>query len=88
DVLRSIFHARPVDVDDLDEPIETELTRAARSSVDNADRILKVDEFDEDDFVPARSAPKGGTKTHTSKSLKQKQRKAERKRKTKAKKRK
>ncbi|MDQ3064680.1 MAG: preprotein translocase subunit SecA, partial [bacterium] len=31
DVLRSIFHARLIDPEDLEEPIETELTRAARS---------------------------------------------------------
>ncbi|MDQ3065179.1 MAG: hypothetical protein M3Q36_02815, partial [bacterium] len=65
-----------------------ELTRAARSSVDNADRILKVDEFDQEDFVLAGKSPKSSTKSHSSKSQKQKQRKAERKRKTKAKKRK
>ena len=86
-VLRSIFNARPVDASELDEPIETELTRAARASVDNADRILDIEEFDETDFVPG-GKPKGGTKTVVNKAAKQKQRKAERKRKSKAKKRK
>lgn len=88
DVLRSIFNARPVSEDELDSPTETSLTRAARSSVDNADKILKVDEFDEEDFSAEGSALKGGTKTHTTKAKKQKQRKAERQRRAKAKKRK
>ncbi len=86
-VLRSLFHARPVDASELDEPIETELTRAARGSVDNADRILEADEFTEDDFVPA-GKPAGGTKAVKTKAQKQKARKAERQRKSKGKKRK
>jgi preprotein translocase subunit SecA len=83
-VLRALFHAEPVDPKDLDEPIETELTRAARSSVDNADKILEADEFREEDF---RLDAKSPTKTHTSKTQKQKQRKAERQRRSKGKKR-
>jgi preprotein translocase subunit SecA len=85
-VLKAIFHARPADADDLDAPTETELTRAARSSVNNADKILDIEEFDEEDFTVG-GKPKGGTKHVTSKAEKQKQRKAERKRKAKAKKR-
>ena len=71
----------------MDRAVETELTRAARGSVDNADKILDVDEFDEADFV-AGGKPKAGTKATTTKAQKQKARKAERKRKSKAKKRK
>ncbi len=82
DVLRTLFNARPTDID---EPTETDLTRAARQSVDNADKILDVEEFDEQDFNPnAKSA----TKAVASKNKKQKQRKTERKNKSKAKKRK
>ncbi len=87
DVLRSVFHARPVNEGDLDRPVETELTRAARSSVDNADKILEADSFDEEDFIPA-GLPQSGTKPHTSKAQKQRKRKAERQRKKKGKKRK
>lgn len=51
DVVRSLFHARPLSDKELDSPIETELTKAARSSVDNADKIIDTDEeFHEDDF--------------------------------------
>jgi len=51
DVLRAIYNAEPVREDQLDQPIETELTRAARRSVDNADKITEADEFEESDFV-------------------------------------
>ena len=46
-----MVHAQPVTYDE--EPVETELTRAARNSVDNADRITEAEEFQEVDFVPA-----------------------------------
>ncbi len=88
DVLRSIFHARPVAADELDEPTDTALTRAARSSVDNADKILDVEEFDEGDFTSSSRSQIAGTKAVVTKASKQKQRKAERQRKKKAKKRK
>lgn len=50
DVLRNIFHAQPVSQDNLDRPIETELTRAARRSVDNADKITQAEDFQASDF--------------------------------------
>lgn len=53
DVLRSIFSAQPVKEDQLDNPTETALTRAARRSIDNADKILEADEFEESDFLNA-----------------------------------
>lgn len=80
EVLRTVFHARPVSEDQLERATETELTRAARASVDNADKILDVEEFDEDDFKPS-SQQGSATKKVTTKSQKQKQRKQERKRK-------
>lgn len=85
DVLRTLFHARPVSEDELDRPTDTELTRAARASVDNADRILEGNEYHEADFVPAKSA---ATTKQQSKAKIKKARKQERQRRTKAKKRK
>jgi len=85
DVLRTLFHARPVSEDELDKPIDTELTRAARSSVDNADRILAAEEFHETDFVPAKTATTVKQKT---KSQIKRARKTERKRRVTSKKRK
>lgn len=85
DVVRTLFHARPVSQDELDRPTDTELTRAARASVDNADRISNSEEFHETDFVPAKEA---ATKQKKTKDSRKKARKAERKRKNKTKKKK
>ena len=82
DVLRSLFHAQPVDVDELDEPTDTELTKAARKSVANADQIIEADEFQEKDFVSGADAKSAEKKQHE--KLK-KARKAERQRKAKSK---
>ena len=82
DVLRALFHAQPVETD---QPIETDLTRAARKSIDNADRILEAEEFIETDFVPQAAAVEANKQAKT--KIK-KARKAERKRKKQAKSRK
>lgn len=82
EVVRSIFHAVPLD---YDEPVETDLTRAARSSVDNADKITEAEEFEEVDFVPAKTVQEATKKTT---DQRKKARKAERQRRTKAKRRK
>ena len=79
DVTRALFHAEPVDVD---RPTETELTRAARKSVDNADQILDAEEFHETDFVPGKVARAQEKQSH---DKVKKARKQERKRKSKAK---
>jgi preprotein translocase subunit SecA len=84
EVVRSLFHARPVDPSQLNNPVETELTRAARGSVSNADRIIDADEFKETDFTPATQERVENQKTHTKI---RKARKAQRQNKKKAKKR-
>jgi hypothetical protein len=86
DVVRALFHARPIDASDIDRPVETDLTRAARSSVDNADRIMDAEEFTEGDFTATQSAPENEVKKSHNK--KKKARKAERQRRKKGKKRK
>lgn len=79
EVIRALFHARPVSAGKLDSPIETELTRAARSSVDNADRIIETDEsFDEDDFSVNKQSTAANTEARKHNDRKKK-RKAERK---------
>ena len=83
--MSTIFHAQPVDAQTLAAPIETDITRAARYSVDNASRIVEADEFEESDFVVKKSEQKKAKSEHTKR---QKQRKAERQRKNKAKRRK
>ena len=87
DIIRGLLHAQPVSQDDLDKPIETELTRAARQSVDNADRIIEAEEFEEKDFNDLLAGGSATKKQQTSKDRK-KAHKAERKRRKKGKKRK
>ncbi len=84
-VTSAIYSAEPVDESDLDNPIETELTRAARKSVDNASQIIEAEEFHEADFVPEKIQLSKAKKSHE--KIK-KARKAERKRKKTAKRRK
>jgi preprotein translocase subunit SecA len=83
DVVRALFHARPVDVSD--QPVETELTRAARGSVSNADKIVDSEEFKETDFVSGKTEEQEVRKAH---NKRKKARKAERQRKKKGKKKK
>ena len=87
EVVRTLFNAQPVDPSDLDEPTETELTRAARQSISNADKIIDVDdEFEAADFATAKKS-EAAKKTQPTQARK-KAKKAERQRKTKARKRK
>lgn len=82
EVVRALFSAEPVDVE---RAIETELTKAARNSVDNADKIINAEEFEETDFVPVAAEQAAKKKSHE--KIK-KARKQERQRKAKAKSRK
>ncbi len=72
DVLRALFHAEPVAKEELDRPVETELTKAARHSVDNADQIQKAEKHEESDYVSKRTETR-------QKQKQQKQRKKSRK---------
>ena len=83
DVVRAVFNAEPSDLDEA--PIETELTLAARQSVDNADKIIEAEVFHEDDFLGV-STKKGSTKKIVTTENRKKAHKAERKRRKKAKK--
>jgi preprotein translocase subunit SecA len=86
EVVRAIFHAEPMAMDKLEQPVETELTRAARGSISNAGEILNDEvQFDEADF--AMQDKKGGTRTNSTAKKRAKANKAERQRKAKARKR-
>jgi preprotein translocase subunit SecA len=86
DVVRALFHAQPITQEELDRATETELTRAARGSVDNASQILASEsEFEASDFTNKR-ANQATKKKET--VTRKKARKSERKRKTVAKRRK
>jgi preprotein translocase subunit SecA len=83
EVLRALFHAEPISKEDIDRVTETDLTRAARGSVENANQIVNNQaEFEEKDFNKPIDVPKK-KQTQTIK----KARKTERKRKTAAKRR-
>jgi preprotein translocase subunit SecA len=87
DVVRALFHAQPVDSRVLDQAAETELTRAARGSISNADRILQADsEFEAADFDEAHSHQATPVKKRA--DARKKAHKAERKRKKAARRRK
>ncbi|HEX7632728.1 MAG TPA: hypothetical protein VF401_00215, partial [Candidatus Saccharimonadales bacterium] len=86
DVVRALFHAQPISQEDLDRATETELTRAARGSVENASQILAAEnEFSESSFTDKKAAQAAKKKETVNRK---KARKTERKRKTAAKRRK
>jgi preprotein translocase subunit SecA len=86
DVLRTLFYSQPISQDELEQPTETELTRAARQSISNANQISAgEEEFHEGDFKAAGS--KGTVKKKPAVARK-KARKTERKRRTTARRRK
>jgi preprotein translocase subunit SecA len=86
DVVMHVFHAQPVTEEELARATETDLTLAARGSVDNAAQIISSDnEFGAGDFTDKKAAQQAKKKQVD--SIK-KARKKERKRKTAAKRRK
>ncbi len=86
DVVRALFHAQPVKPEQLEVAAETELTRAARGSVGNANQIQEGDsEFREADFKDKKEAAVVAKKKTVNRK---KAHKAERQRKAKARKRK
>lgn len=76
DVVRHLFHAEPVSEAELARATETELTRAARGSVGNADKIVEEESLKESDFK--KKTPKAKTA-----NKRRKAHKAERKRRAK-----
>ena len=86
DVVRALFHAEPISQEELDRATETELTRAARGSIDNASQITSAEtEFEASDFRDKRVATEDKKKQSADRK---KSRKQERKRKTSARRRK
>ena len=73
DVVRHLFHARPVTQKELDQPVETDLTRAAKGSISNADKIVESGSVNEKDFEKPKQKPK-----HKNPTARRKAHKAER----------
>jgi preprotein translocase subunit SecA len=80
EVVRALFNAEPVPADELEQPVETELTRAARNSISNASTIIEGEaEFEADDFADKKAAkPKvvGATRKRANKAERQRKAKA------------
>src|ERR1700743_3146904 len=49
DIVRAISHAQPVDANPA-QTVDTDLTRAAQGSVDNAGQITRAELYDSSDF--------------------------------------
>jgi preprotein translocase subunit SecA len=87
EVVRALFHAQPIDPSQLEAPIETELTRAARQSISNANNITDAEvEFTQEDFKNKKAAD--AAKKANAAVNRKKVHKTERKRKSQARKRK
>jgi preprotein translocase subunit SecA len=80
EVVRTIAHAQPLDSVATANVVETELTRAARGSVDNAGQIQQAENFEETDFTPQVNEEIAEARL---KARRKKARKAERQRKKK-----
>lgn len=83
EIVRAVAQAQPIAEDVLRSSVETELTRAAASSVENASAVTEADEFTETDFTTGQEEQVAEAKAH---KVRQKARKAERQRKKKGKK--
>jgi len=74
------MHAQPLDAQQAQAAVDTELTRAAAGSINNASQITTAEVFEEADFTPAKDEAAAEAKLH---AKRKKARKAERQRKKK-----
>jgi preprotein translocase subunit SecA len=81
EIVRAVMYAQPIEESELARAVETELTRAARGSVDNASQILQAEQYQETDFQSGRDEQ---IKEARLKAARKKARKAERQRKRKS----
>ncbi len=79
EIVRAIMHAQPLE-SQLEETVETDLTRAAAGSVDNANQILSAEHYGESDFKAGKDEQASQARLH---NQRRKSRKAERQRKKK-----
>ena len=76
EIVRAIMHAQPLR-EELEEVVETDLTRAAGRSVDNASKIVQAEHFEESDFKASKDEQVSQARLH---NQRKKARKAERQR--------
>ena len=79
EIVRAIMHVQPLE-SQLEETVETDLTRAAGRSVDNANQISRAERFEEADFSASKDEKLAQARLH---NQRKKARKAERQRKKK-----
>jgi preprotein translocase subunit SecA len=79
EIVRAIAHAQPVDLS-LSQAVDTELTRAARGSIDNAGQITSAEQYEAGDFNSEAKEQEVEARQH---AKRKKARKAERQRKKK-----
>ncbi len=77
--IHSLFHAKPVSQDRLDAAVDTELTIAARNSVDNADKVLSTKTRIDDDDFSSNPDDSSATKPKVSQAKKKQKRKSAKK---------
>ena len=77
DIVRAIMYAQPMTEQEQNRVVETELTRAAAGSVDNASQITTAEVFEETDFALQQDELAKEAKLH---AKRKKARKAERQR--------
>jgi preprotein translocase subunit SecA len=87
EIVRAITHAQPVDAT-LTQTVDTELTRAARGSVDNASQITKAEEYEETDFKSEFKEQEEEQRAHAKRKKARKQERQRKKKSAKKKKRK
>jgi preprotein translocase subunit SecA len=80
EIVRAVSHAQPVDAS-LNQTVETELTRAAQGSINNASQITQAEQYDAGDFKTEKKEIEDEAREH---SKRKKARKAERQRKKKS----
>ncbi len=81
EIVRAIAHAEPLDTE-LEDAVETDLTIAARGSIDNAGQIQQAEIYESSDFTSSKEEQAKESKV---KAQRKKARKAERQRKKKGK---
>jgi preprotein translocase subunit SecA len=79
EIVRAISHAQPADIS-TQQAVDTELTRAAQSSVDNAGQITRAELYDSSDFKSEQKQHAEESRAH---AQRKRARKAERQRKKK-----
>ncbi len=78
EIVRAIMHAQPLS-EEVEEVVETDLTRAAGRSVDNASQITQAETFEESDFNASKDEKVSQARLHNQRKKARKQERQRRK---------